>query len=131
MVKTLSLLCILCSTQALYSQEKKELGSLGKVESKSTQSNSAKVSNSKLGEGVTYSVDRNGEQVEHNKEYYQQQVESIEKHIKSIDIKVDYIKNDEVENQLATESGWYQKMEATKNYLLEKKEQLTAKIKSL
>lgn len=57
------------------------------------------------------------------------QIQQIESHLNSIQIKWDYVQNDPSENQLATDNGWFDDMTAIKNSLTTKKQVLTDSLK--
>ena len=53
------------------------------------------------------------------------QIQQVESHLNSIQIKWNYIENDPAEKQLATDNGWFDKMTVVKNRLTAKKQLLT------
>lgn len=59
----------------------------------------------------------------------QKQIQQVDSHLNSIQIKWNYIQNDPAENQLAIDNGWFDDMTAIKNKLAAKKQQLTDSLK--
>ena len=57
------------------------------------------------------------------------QLHQVDSHLNSIQFKWDYIQNDPDENQIAINSGWFDKMTAVKNRLTVKKQLLTDSLK--
>lgn len=57
------------------------------------------------------------------------QIQQVDSHLNSIQIKWDYIQNDPAEKQLATDNGWFDKMTAVKKSLTAKKQLLTDSLK--
>lgn len=56
------------------------------------------------------------------------EIAQIDSHLKSIEIKRQYILADPVESKKAEENGWFDKMKATEERLLKRKEELQQRI---
>lgn len=99
-------------------------------ENKETQGSSSSEESSHGNYPMTISVNRSGEQITHDKQYYQNQVVEIDETLVAIEVKIDYVKGNSSEHTLATQNGWYQDMEETKRKLREQRAELLLKIES-
>lgn len=79
---------------------------------------------------VTISVNQFGEQITHDKKYFQDKVVHIDELLIAIDTKIEYVKANPSEHSLATQNGWYENMETTKEKLRQERVELLLKIES-
>lgn len=71
------------------------------------------------------------QQIEHPQEKIdeiQREINQINSHLESIKVKRNYILSNEEEKAIAEEEGWFDKMEAVEQRLIEKKQKLEAKL---
>lgn len=79
----------------------------------------------------TYMVDRNGNQYELNKAYYENKLIELDDNIRAIDVKIEYVNSNEEERNLANQNGWFTDMENVKRNLQTERLDLVTKIASL
>ena len=79
-------------------------------------------------QSTTISVRSGEEQVVHDTQYYQSEIDKINHHIEMIDEKIAFVNDSPEEKQKALESGWYDQMEAIKSDLRAKKTTLQSKL---
>ena len=116
----------------LYAQEtvedkivkKSELPQTRSVEKSRTST--AKGSDSK--QSTTISVRPGEVQVVHDNAYYLAEIDKIDHQIEMIDQKIDFVNSSPEEKAKATESAWFDQMEAIKSDLREKRRALKDKL---
>lgn len=126
LVKTiLSISCFVILSTSLYAQKTikvvspSDIKSIQQVESIEITNSSEQIEKTVIQADVqiypvTYSVGRNKVQREHNKEYYEEQLQNLNNQIEAIEYKIEYIKSDQSMREKAEENGWFQQMEEAK-----------------
>lgn len=137
MIKTSCLIIFSFSLQNAICQETtrtpertihKEIRSAQETKENSTNSSNSSQVNQQSEQ--TYSVDRYGVQRTHDKTYYQEKLVELDELVQAINVKVDYVNSNPEERAKATENGWFQDMEVTKERLRNERVELTQKIES-
>lgn len=75
-------------------------------------------------EPKTISIRAGESQITHDRNYYEKEIAKIDAQIAAINSKIETVQADSEENNLATNSGWYDDMENIKNQLEAKKQEL-------
>jgi hypothetical protein len=79
----------------------------------------------------TISVSKGQPQQVHDKAYYEQKIKEIDELLEAIEVKTLYVKSNEEEHKIATQNGWYSKMEQVKEESRKQRYEYEAVIKKM
>ncbi len=132
-MKKLSIFVLVCSfSTVLTAQEEINSAIIPKSELQGTKAVSkSRTTDSKVTDShqsTTISVRPGEAQVTHGAQFYQSEIDKIDRHIEMIDEKIAFVMNSPEDNQQAIDTGWFDQMETIKSELAAKKVALQAKL---